>query len=83
MRGSPSAHSRKTNSERQQIFGTGSQNFATRLRNYDRVFDAYSPFAGEINSGLNGDHHARPENFLLCGSNFGRFMDLKAQPVAR
>src|SRR5438270_7821592 len=52
----------RLNSERQQIFGTGGQNFVTCLRDHDSVFDAHSPLAGEVNSRLDCNDHCRLQN---------------------
>jgi hypothetical protein len=60
------------NSERQQIFGTGGKNLATCLRDYDGIFDAYTPFSGQVNAGFDGHNHSRLQNlFLRCGQPGG------------
>ena len=61
-----------------QLFAGGCQNFAPSFRDNNHVFDPHAPLAGNVNSGLNRDHHARLQNFSLPPANPGRFVNFQA-----
>ena len=51
------------------------------LRYYHHVFDPHATLAGNVNAGLNGDHHSRHQLFFLSLGHARRLMDLKAHAV--
>ena len=59
------------------------EHFAAAVGDQDIVLDPYAPFAGEINSRLDGDNHTRTEFFFLADfAKGGEFVDLQSDAVA-
>src|SRR5438445_13009901 len=64
-----------------QLFAGGGQNLAASLRNQNHIFNSYTPSTGEVNSGLNRDHHTRLQDFSLPGADTRTFVNFQTYAV--
>ena len=62
---------------------SGCQDLAPFVRDHDHVLDPHTESAWDINTGLDGDHHARPQDLSLPGCHTRRFMNFQTYSVTR
>src|SRR5690348_15413616 len=65
-----------------QVLGRGSKDIATAVRDHDHVFDANATASGDVDTGLDGYHHAGLKLILLGPAQPRRLMDFQADAVA-
>jgi hypothetical protein len=68
-------------SDLKKLFAGGRQNLAPWLRHHDHILDSDPPSVREVNPGLYGDHHPRPQDLGLSGSYAWRLVNFQPHAV--
>ena len=66
-----------------EFLARGRQNFTPFFRNYHHVFDAHASAARDVHSGLNRNHHSRPQHLGLPRRQPRRLVNLQAYTMSR
>ena len=67
----------------QQRFVGRRQSLRAALGHQHHIFDPYAAHFGQINAGLDGNHHSRLQCFRLLLADTRRLVDLQTHPVSR